>query len=163
MNENIVLIGMPGAGKSTVGVVLAKTLGLRFVDSDLVLQEREGKLLQHIINEEGMAVFLDCEEKAVCSIEGTGMVIATGGSVIYSNEGMRHLKELGKVIYLKVSFEEIEKRITNITTRGIAIRDGATLKDVYDERCGLYEKHQDATIDSGVSVEETVAAIVQCP
>lgn len=163
MNENIVLIGMPGAGKSTVGVVLAKTLGLSFVDSDLVLQEREGKLLQDIINEEGMAVFLDCEEKAVCSIEGTGMVIATGGSVIYSNEGMRHLKGLGKIVYLKASFEEIEKRITNITTRGIAIRDGATLKDVYDERCGLYEKYQDVTIDSGVLVEETVAAIVQCP
>lgn len=160
MKENMILIGMPGAGKSTVGVVLAKTLGLGFVDSDLVIQDREGRLLQEIINSDGMDALLKCEEAAVRSIEGSGMVIATGGSVVYKDGAMAHLKALGKVVYLRVSFEEIDRRINNISTRGIAIREGATLKDVYAERVALYETYADITIDCNKTVEDTVDAIV---
>jgi len=160
MKDNMILIGMPGAGKSTVGVVLAKTLGLGFVDSDLVIQDREGRLLQEIINSDGMDAFLKCEEAAVRSIGGSGKVIATGGSVVYKEGAMAHLKDLGKVVYLRVSFEEIDRRINNISTRGIAIREGATLKDVYGERVALYETYADITIDCDKSVEDTVESIV---
>ena len=160
MKENIILIGMPGAGKSTVGVVLAKTLGLNFVDSDLVIQEREGALLQTIIDKKGMSEFLEVEEAAVMSISGYSMVIATGGSVVYREAAMRHLKTIGRVVYLQVGYEEIIRRINNITTRGIAIREGATLKDIYDERSPLYEKYKDSVVRcDGLSVEEVIEAI----
>lgn len=160
MIENIVLIGMPGAGKSTIGVVLAKTLGMKFVDSDLVIQEREGRLLQDIINKEGMDNFLDCEEGAILTIAGKNMVIATGGSVVYRKGAMDHLKAIGKVVYLDVTYKEIERRVNNITTRGIAIREGATLQDVYNERSLYYKTYQDVTIPcDGQSVEDIVDAI----
>lgn len=160
MKKNIVLIGMPGAGKSTIGVVLAKTLGMKFVDSDLVIQEREDRLLQTIIDSEGMEHFLDCEEQSVKTIEGENLVIATGGSVIYRDGAMAHLKHLGQVVYLDVSYEEIERRVNNITTRGIAIRNGATLKDVYVERVAYYEQYMDRKVlCDGKSVEAIVEAI----
>lgn len=161
MKDNVILIGMPGAGKSTIGVVLAKTLGMNFVDTDLVIQNKENSLLQKMINEEGMEHFLDCEEQAVLTIEGDRMVVATGGSVIYREGAMAHLRTLGRLVYLDVSYMEIERRVNNITTRGIAIRDGATLKDVYEERAAYYNRYLDVAIAcDGETVENIVDAIV---
>ncbi len=161
MKDNVILIGMPGAGKSTVGVVLAKTMGMKFIDSDLVIQNRENRLLQNMINEEGMEHFLDCEEQAVLTIEGNRMVVATGCSVIYRKGAMEHLRALGRVVYLDVSHMEIERRVNNITTRGIALRDGATLKDIYKERAAYYNKYLDVAIGcDGKTVENVVDAIV---
>lgn len=160
MGKNIILIGMPGAGKSTIGVVLAKTLGMKFLDTDLVIQENEQRLLQEIINKDGMAYFLDCEEQAILTIKGDNMIVATGGSVVYREGAMAHLRGLGEVVYLDVTYEEIERRVNNITTRGIAIREGATLKDVYEERLLFYNKFKDVSIEcDDRSVEEIVNAI----
>lgn len=158
--KNMVLIGMPGAGKSTIGVVLAKTLGFTFIDSDLVIQKRENRLLQEIIDDIGMEKFLDVEKEAVLSIDVSKSIIATGGSVIFRNETMKHLKKLGDIIYLKVSYEEIERRVNNITTRGIAMAKGHTLKDVYDQRVELYEKYANIVIDcDDKNLEEIVKDI----
>ncbi len=160
--SNIILIGMPGAGKSTIGVVLAKTLGYEFIDTDLVIQQVEGHLLQEIINSDGMAAFLDIEATAVKTVTCTDSVIATGGSVVYRDQGMAHLKGLGQVVFLDVAYDEIERRINNITTRGIAIREGATLKDIYNERKDLYQQYQDITIRcDGKTVEEVIAEIIE--
>lgn len=159
--NNIVLIGMPGAGKSTIGVVLAKTLGMDFIDSDLVIQHRENRLLQDIIDEIGMEKFLDIEGEAVKSIEAQGAVIATGGSVIFREEAMRHLKKLGVIVYLDVAYEEIERRVKNIKTRGIAKRKGSSLRDVYEERSKLYEKYYDIRIRwNEQSVEDVIGEII---
>lgn len=158
--KNMVLIGMPGAGKSTIGVVLAKTLGFTFIDSDLVIQKRENRLLQEIIDDIGMEKFLDIEKEAVLSIDVSKSIIATGGSVIFRHETMEHLKELGDIIYLKVSYEEIERRVNNITTRGIAMAKGHTLKDVYDQRVELYEKYANIVINcDDKNLEEIVKDI----
>lgn len=158
--KNIVLIGMPGAGKSTIGVVLAKTLGFTFIDSDLVIQKRENRLLQEIIDDIGMERFLDVEKEAVLSIDVSKSIIATGGSVIFRDETMEHLQQSGNIIYLKVCYEEIERRVNNITTRGIAMAKGHTLSDVYDQRVKLYEKYSDIVIDcDNKSLEEIVKDI----
>lgn len=158
--DNIILIGMPGAGKSTIGVVLAKTLGFTFIDSDLVIQERENRLLQEIIDDIGMDNFLDVEKDAILSIHANQSIIATGGSVIFRDEAMKHLKESGIIVYLKISFEEIERRVNNITTRGIAMAKGHTLRDVYDQRIKLYEKYADVIIDcDDKSLEDIVKDI----
>ncbi|MCG8481793.1 MAG: shikimate kinase [Clostridia bacterium] len=145
--KNIVLIGMAGSGKSTLGVLLAKSLGMPFVDTDLMIQQNEKKLLQEIIDTYGISRFLDIEEKVMLSIESIDSVIATGGSVVYSLQAMEHLKKHGRMVYLKLSYEEIEKRIQNITTRGIVMEEGKTLKDIFDERVVLYEKYADIIID----------------
>lgn len=139
--KNIVLIGMPGAGKSTVGVVLAKRLGYRFVDSDLVIQEQTGKLLHELITEHGVDGFLKIEEQINAELTCEGAVIATGGSVIYGEKAMKHLREIGCVVYLKLSYEEIEERLGDLTARGVALKNGQTLRDLYNERCPLYEKY----------------------
>lgn len=144
--KNIVLIGMPGAGKSTLGVILAKTLNMPFVDTDLIIQQTQNRLLQEIIEEDGIDVFLSIEEKAILDLDVQGSVIATGGSVVLKPEGMKHLKENGFVVYLQLPYMEIEKRIRNITTRGIVMQKGQTLLQVYDERVPLYEKYGDAMI-----------------
>ncbi|NLK96646.1 shikimate kinase [Defluviitalea saccharophila] len=144
--KNIVLIGMPGAGKSTLGVILAKTLKMPFVDTDLIIQQTQNRLLQEIIEEDGIDVFLSIEEKAILDLDVQGSVIATGGSVVLKPEGMKHLKENGFVVYLQLPYMEIEKRIRNITTRGIVMQKGQTLLQVYDERVPLYEKYGDAMI-----------------
>ncbi|GKX30229.1 shikimate kinase [Vallitalea longa] len=158
--NNIILTGMPGAGKSTIGVVLAKTLGFTFIDSDLVIQERENTLLQEIIDDIGMEKFLDVEKDAILSIEAKHSIIATGGSVVFREEAMKHLKERGIVVYLMVSYEEIERRVNNITTRGIAMAKGHTLRDVYDQRIKLYEKYADVVIDcDNKSLEDIVRDI----
>lgn len=139
--KNIVLIGMPGAGKSTVGVVLAKRLGYRFLDSDLVIQEQTKKLLHELITEHGVDGFLKIEEEINASLDCENAVIATGGSVIYGEKAMEHLREIGCVVYLKLSYEEIEERLGDLTARGVALKDGQTLRDLYNERCPLYEKY----------------------
>ena len=148
MNKNnIVLIGMPGAGKSTVGVVLAKVVGHRFVDSDLVIQENYGKLLHELITEHGLEGFLEIENQVNAGLQMTKAIIATGGSVIYGKEAMEHLKEIGLVVYLKLSLESIADRLGDLQQRGVALKDGWGLKELYEERVPLYEKYADLTID----------------
>ena len=160
MNSNIVLIGMPASGKSTAGVILAKVLGKKFVDTDLYIQDRENKLLRDIINEKGLSGFLSIEEDVLSSLDETNAVIATGGSAVYSVEGMNHLKRIGKVVYLKVGKEELFKRLKNIRERGVVLRDGETLEEMYDERCRLYEMYADVGVkEDGSSIEETVERI----
>ena len=160
MNSNIILIGMPASGKSTAGVILAKVLGKKFVDTDLYIQDRENKLLRDIINEKGLSGFLSIEEDVLSSLDETNAVIATGGSAVYSVEGMNHLKRIGKVVYLKVGKEELFKRLKNIRERGVVLRDGETLEEMYDERCRLYEMYADVVVEEkGCSIEETVERI----
>lgn len=148
MKDNIILIGMPGAGKSTVGVVLAKALGYNFVDSDLVIQKETGKRLFEIIDEVGIDEFLNIENRINASLSVEKAVVATGGSVIYGEEAMEHLKSIGKVIYLKTDYESLEMRLGNLLKRGVAIRSGNTLLDLYNERVPLYEMYADITIDT---------------
>ena len=148
MNKNnIVLIGMPGAGKSTVGVVLAKVIGHKFVDSDLVIQETYGKLLHELITEHGLNGFLEIENQVNAGLDMTKSIIATGGSVIYGKEAMEHLKEIGLVVYLKLSLESIADRLGDLQQRGVALKEGWGLKELYEERVPLYEKYADLTID----------------
>ena len=136
--KNIVLIGMPGAGKSTVGVLLAKTLGYAFLDTDLVIQEREGKLLQALVDELGVEAFLEREADAICSVDCVNTVIAPGGSAVCRDRAMEHLKSLGRIVYLHLPLEELEHRLHNISTRGIAMAPGETLAHIYDLRAPLY-------------------------
>ena len=148
MTDNIILIGMPGAGKSTVGVVLAKSLGYNFIDSDLVIQAETGKRLFEIIEEEGIDGFLAVENQINAKLQTHHAVIATGGSVIYGEEAMEHLKSIGKVVYLKVSYESLRKRLGDLLKRGVAIRNGSTLLDLYNERVPMYERYADITVDA---------------
>ncbi|GLB31790.1 shikimate kinase [Lacrimispora amygdalina] len=145
--DNITLIGMPASGKSTVGVLLAKRLGYSFVDVDIVIQEQEGRLLKEIIAEEGQEGFLDVENRVNAELSVHNSVIAPGGSVIYGKEAMEHLKKISTVVYLKLSYEAVEKRLGNLTDRGVVLKDGMTLKDLYEERIPYYEKYADITVD----------------
>ena len=145
--NNIVLIGMPGAGKSTVGVVLAKHLGCRFVDSDIVIQEKTGLLLHEIIEKQGLDGFLKVENEINAALEARRSIIATGGSVIYGKEAMRHLKVMGKVVYLKLSYQSIERRLGDLNERGVAVREGQSLLDLYNERVPYYEQYADIILD----------------
>lgn len=147
MKNNIVLIGMPGAGKSTVGVVLAKVVGHKFVDSDLVIQETYGKLLHELITEHGLDGFLEIENQVNAELHTEKSIIATGGSVIYGKEAMEHLQEIGLVVYLKLSLESIAERLGDLQQRGVALKEGWGLKELYEERVPLYEKYADLTID----------------
>ena len=159
--NNIVLIGMPGAGKSTVGVLLAKTLGYAFLDTDLVIQEREGRLLQDLVDELGVEAFLDREAAAICSVDCDRTVIATGGSVVCRDRAMEHLKDLGRIVYLQLPLEELERRLHNISTRGIAMAPGETLAHIYDYRAPLYRKYADLTVEVGrQTLEETVEQVL---
>lgn len=159
--NNIILIGMPGSGKSTVGVVLAKVLGYEFVDSDLIIQKNEGKLLYEIMDEQGIDGFIRIENQVNSQLSVSRSVIATGGSVIYGQEAMQHLKSIGKVVYLKLSYQALETRLGNLKCRGVVLKEGQTLKTLYDERVPLYEKYADITIDEeGLDVEETLEKIV---
>lgn len=158
--NNIILIGMPGAGKSTIGVVLAKTLGMAFVDTDLEIQKREGRLLQSILEEDGISRFLEIEENVIMSRTYAHHVVSTGGSVVKSPMAMRYLKESGCVIYLRLDYRSIRRRIRNITTRGIVMSRDQTLRDIYCEREPLYERYADYTCDCrGRSVEQIVYLI----
>ena len=159
---NIVLIGMPGCGKSTVGVLLAKALGMAFVDTDVVFQAKEGKKLQRIIEEIGIDAFLKREEEAILGFSCEKTVIATGGSVVYGSRAMRHLHENGTVVYIRLPYAEIEKRLSNLATRGVTLREGQTLLDLYQERIPLYEKEADLVFDaSGYEIEQTVSMIAR--
>lgn len=145
--NNIILIGMPGAGKSTVGVVLAKKMGYCFVDSDLVIQEKTKKLLHEIIREEGLQGFLEVENQINASLEVDNAVVATGGSVIYGSEAMEHLNEIGTVVYLRLSCRTIARRLGDLHERGVALKKGQTLESLYQERIPYYEKYADITIN----------------
>ena len=159
--DNIVLIGMPGVGKSTVGVILAKVLGYQFIDADLVIQEQEKRLLREIIAEEGTEGFIQVENRVNATLEAHHAIIATGGSVVYGKEAMEHLQEIGTVIYLEVAYPELEKRLEDIKGRGVVLRDGQTLYDLYLERTPLYEKYADIRIsETGLDIEQTVEQIV---
>lgn len=158
--ENLVLIGMPGCGKSTVGVVLAKILGWDFVDVDLVIQKRSGKRLQEIIRERGNEGFLEVEADAVESLHCANTVIATGGSAVLNPRGLAHLRELGQLVYLCHPYEEIARRIPNLETRGITLAQGQTLRDLYDYRTPIYEAAADVTVNAErYTIEETARAI----
>lgn len=159
---NVILIGMPGSGKSTVGVVLAKLLGLHFCDTDLLLQQHCGKKLQEIIRTEGDAAFFRHEEEVLAALDVQNTVIATGGSAVYSDRAMRHLKEGGKCVYLEVAADEIERRLANFSDRGVVIADGMTLADLYAARKPLYEKYADITVSAeGGTVWDTARRIAE--
>lgn len=158
---NITLIGMPGSGKSTVGVVLAKRLGKHFVDSDLVIQERHGKLLQELITEHGVEGFWKIESDVNASLNPENTIIATGGSACYEPEGMQHLRDISTVVYLKLPYTEVEKRLGDLNARGVTLQPGQTLRDLYEERTPLYEKYADIMIDcNGKMLRDVVAEIV---
>ena len=159
---NVVLIGMPSCGKSVTGVVLAKILNKKFVDGDLLIQERAGNGLQAIINEDGIDAFKKLEEEVLGSIDVTNAVIATGGSAVYYDSAMQHLKKDGIILYIDVPIEDIKKRLRNIKTRGVAMGKGQTLDDLYALRKPLYEKYAEVTVKSSnkQSMEDTVEDIL---
>ena len=158
--DNIILIGMPGSGKSSVGVVLAKALGKGFVDVDLMIQSREGALLQNILDSRGVEAFLDVESEVIRSVVCANTVIAPGGSCVCRDDAMEHLCKLGTVVYLRLSYPEVEKRICNLDSRGIALQPGQTLEDVYNYRVPRYERYADLTVDAdGQTLVETIEAV----
>ncbi|MBQ7173442.1 MAG: shikimate kinase [Clostridia bacterium] len=159
--KNVVLIGMPGCGKSTCGVLIAKALCMDFFDTDLMIQKNEKMSLQEIINQKGNAYFGNAEERAICSFDFQGAVVATGGSVVYSERAMAHLKQNALVVYLKISFSTMKSRISNMESRGILLRNGETLEDMFCERQPLYEKYADLTVECDhMDIEKTVAKIL---
>jgi len=158
--DNIVLIGMPGAGKSTVGVLLAKALSRNFVDTDLIIQASEGRRLQTLIDEDGLESFQLAEERHLLAMNLSGAVIATGGSVVYSEEAMAHLKAAGKAVYLELPLAELRRRITNMDTRGVVRAPGQTFEALYAEREPLYRKYADVVIPcGGLGHDEVVFAV----
>ncbi|MBE6775213.1 MAG: shikimate kinase [Ruminococcaceae bacterium] len=161
MKKSVTLIGMPGAGKSTVGVLLAKSLLADFADTDLIIQRETGKSLCEIIEREGTERFLEAENRIICSQSFDRAVIATGGSAVYGEEAMEKLKSISTVVYLSLPVEELEKRIKDIHTRGVAMKNGVTLRELYEERRCLYEKYADITVEcNGLTAEECVEKII---
>ena len=160
--NNVILLGMPGAGKSTLGVVLAKVLGYEFLDSDLLIQKQEKKRLSRIIEEKGTDGFMAVENRVNASIETEHTVIATGGSVVYCDEAMEHLRSIGKVVYLKLSLQAVSRRLGNLKGRGVLLKDGQTLQDLYEERTPLYEKYADIVVDEeGKDLEASLQALLE--
>ena len=160
--KNVVLIGMPGAGKSTVGVLLAKSLLMDFTDTDLIIQNKCRRALCDIINNEGTDAFIRTEEEIILGEVFCGCVIATGGSAVYGKAAMEKLKRDGIVVYLKVGLPELIRRLGDITTRGIAMKSSETIEDLFNERAPLYEKYADVTIDcNGLTAEECVRSIYE--
>jgi len=159
--EDIVLVGMPASGKSTVGVILAKMRGMSFVDTDLVLQKAEGCRLRDIIEKQGIDAFLRKEGQTVNLIRERNAVIATGGSMVYSSDAMRRLAERGVIVYLKVEFGELRKRLTDIRGRGVVLREGETLEEMFAERSALYERYSDITVTETGTIEDTVRAVME--
>lgn len=159
-SDNIVLIGMPASGKSTVGVILAKLLGYDFIDADLLIQRREGRLLSEIIRDEGLDGFLAIENDVCRCINASHTVIATGGSAVYGEEAMRHLREIGWIVWLNADFETIRGRLSDIRGRGVVLRDGQTLEALYEERAVLYRRWADLTVnEDSQGLEATVEAV----
>lgn len=160
--DNIILIGMPAVGKSTVGVVVAKRLGYKFIDADILIQEETGKLLREIIAEKGIDGFLEIEDDVNARVDVAKTVVSPGGSVVYCENAMKHYKEIGKVLYLKVSYETISKRLGNAKKRGVVLKEGQTLEDLYNERIKLFEKYADITVEEdGFSLEETIENVLE--
>ena len=158
--SNIVMIGMPGSGKSTLGLALAEQIGYTFVDVDRVIEAETGKLLKEIIAEQGDDGFLKVEEKINASLQAERTVFAPGGSVIYGPKAMEHLKEIATIVYLKVPFEELEKRLGNLQERGVVLKDGMTLRDLYNERLPYYDRYAEVIMDeTGKDFEQTVTAL----
>lgn len=160
--RNVSLIGMPGSGKSTVGVLLAKALGYSFTDTDLLIQKQESALLQAILDRLGNDRFLDVEADVIGALTCDHTVIAPGGSVVYRKRGIQRLKALGPVVYLKMPYNSLEKRLGNLATRGVALAPGQTLRDLYDYRVPMYEKYADLTANADQpTAQDTVEAIVK--
>ena len=158
--NNIILIGMPASGKSTAGVVLAKVLGCDFIDTDLLIQKRKGRRLEELIRDEGIEAFLDTEGEVCGTLQAENAVIATGGSVIYRDSAIRHLKEIGTLVYLSVDFDTLRSRLYNVMERGVVLREGQTLEELYRERTALYERYADIVVEEGgQTLEETVSAV----
>lgn len=158
--DNIVLIGMPGCGKSTVGVVLAKVMGYGFIDADLLIQERESRLLSEIIEDVGPDGFNAIENEVNSSIKASRAVIATGGSVVYGREAMEHLAKIGVIVYIRLPLSELQSRLGDLAERGISMKKDQTLQNLYDERAPLYESYAMITVDGdGLSIRETVMLI----
>ena len=160
--KNIIFIGMPASGKSTVGVVIAKRLGYDFIDTDLLIQKQENRLLKEIIADVGNEGFLAIENQVNREVEAERAVISPGGSVIYCKEAMELFKEIGTVVYLLVSFETINRRISNAKNRGVVLKEGQTLRDLYEERTKLFEKYADYIVsEEGLSLEETIDKVLE--
>ncbi len=160
--NNIILIGMPASGKSTVGVVLAKRLGYEFIDTDLLIQKQENALLREIIAEKGEDGFLVIEDQVNADVEAERSVIAPGGSVVYCENAMKHYKEIGTVVYLQTSYQTIKERIGDPKKRGVVLREDQTLEDLYEERRVLFEKYADIIIsEDGLTLSETIGKVVE--
>ena len=161
MKKNLIFIGMPAVGKSTVGIVVAKRLKMQFIDTDLLIQEQEGKLLREIIAEAGHDGFLEIENRVNMSVNPENAVISPGGSVVYCREAMEHYKKIGTVVYLKASYQTIKRRVRNPKRRGVVLREGQTFRDLYNERVPYFEKYADITIcEDGCRIEETIENVL---
>ena len=161
MKKNLIFIGMPAVGKSTVGIVVAKRLGMQFIDTDLLIQEQEKKLLCEIIAEVGDDGFIEIENRVNADVDAENAVISPGGSVIYCEEAMKHFKEIGTVVYLKASYRTIKERIRSPKKRGVVLREGQTFRDLYEERTKLFEQYADLTIcEDGCQIEETIDSVL---
>lgn len=159
--NNIILIGMPGVGKSSIGVILAKELGMQFLDSDLLIQQKEKRLLREILEQDGVDGFLRIEEQVNASIETDRAVIATGGSAVYSEKAMKHLRAAGTVVYLKLEYEPLSRRLGDLHNRGVVLREGQTLKELFTERDPLYHKYADLVVDeTGRDMEKTLQEVI---
>ena len=158
---NAILIGMPTAGKSTLGVVLAKIRQCDFIDTDLLIQKQEGRRLEETIREIGQEAFLDLEAAVCSSLNVDNTVIATGGSVIYRHSAMEHLKDIGTIVYLKISCETLKERIGDAKKRGVVLKDGQTIEDLYEERVVFYEKYADVIVDEGESSFDEILQLLQ--
>ncbi len=157
---SIILIGMPSCGKSTLGVLLAKKLGMEFIDSDLLIQKKHGKLLHELIAEHGNNGFLALESEVNCAMDEQNAIIATGGSAVYSESAMRHLASLGKIVYIHISYEEMESRLGDFAHRGVVMPAGYTLRDLYNERAALYERYADLTVSGEGGMPAVIERIV---
>jgi shikimate kinase len=158
---NITLIGMPGAGKSTVGVVLAKRMGMDFIDTDLIIQKEYNKTLAEIIDEKGIEEFKKVENDVISKLELDNTIIATGGSAVYGKEAMKHLRDISKVVYIELSEENIEDRLGDLNERGVVLEDGETLQELYDERIPLYKKYAHIIVNANDMVLREVVKNIE--